>query len=116
MKVKLQSKKEIEIKDLTVDERDELLDNVVTETDGESVKIKAMHSTMTKFIRIGVKGADDKFIKSLVYQHIKFDTWIRVNSSFFHSFLKSRSISETTTSQKRVLSGSTCFLTENSQI
>ena len=50
MKVKLQSKREIEIKDLTVDERDELLDNVVTETDGESVKIKAMHSTMTKFI------------------------------------------------------------------
>ena len=67
MKVKLQSKREIEIKDLTVDERDELLDNVVTETDGESVKIKAMHSTMTKFIRIGVKGADDNFIKSLTF-------------------------------------------------
>ena len=67
MKVKLQSKREIEIKDLTVDERDELLDNVVTETDGESVKIKAMHSTMTKFIRLGVKGADEKFIKSLTF-------------------------------------------------
>ena len=67
MKVKLQSKREIEIKDLTVDERDELLDNVVTETDGESVKIKAMHSTMTNFIRLGVKGADEKFIKSLTF-------------------------------------------------
>ena len=67
MKVKLQSKKEIEIKDLTVDERDVLLDDVETETDGKSVKIKAMHSTMTKFIRMGVKGADDKFIKSLTF-------------------------------------------------
>nr|BAR34044.1 hypothetical protein [uncultured Mediterranean phage uvMED] len=65
--MKLQSKREIEIKDLTVDERDELLDNVVTETDGENIKIKAMHSTMTKFIRLGVKGADDKFIKSLTF-------------------------------------------------
>ena len=67
MKVKLQSKREIEMKELTVDERDELLDNVETETDGESVKIKAMHSTMTKFIRMGVPKADDKFIKSLTF-------------------------------------------------
>tara|TARA_R100000808_G_scaffold6966_1_gene20449 strand:+ start:1677 stop:1952 length:276 start_codon:yes stop_codon:yes gene_type:complete len=67
MKVKLQSGKEVMIKDLTVDERDELLDNVETETDGESIKIKAMHSTMTKFIRMGVAKADDKFIKSLTF-------------------------------------------------
>ena len=67
MKVKLQSGKEVMIKDLTVDERDELLDNVETETDGESIKIKAMHSTMTKFIRLGVAKADDKFIKSLTF-------------------------------------------------
>ena len=68
MKVKLQSGKEVVIKDLTVDERDELLDNVETETDGESVKIKAMHSTMTKFIRMGGPKADDKFIKSLTFE------------------------------------------------
>ena len=69
MKVKLQSGKEVVIKDLTVDERDELLDNVETETDGESVKIKAMHSTMTKFIRIGVDGdTSDDFIKSLTFK------------------------------------------------
>ena len=67
MKVKLQSGKEVLIKDLTIDERDELLDHVETETDGESVKIKAMHSTMTKFIRLGVAKADDKFIKSLTF-------------------------------------------------
>ena len=67
MKVKLESGQEIVIKDLSVDERDELLDDVETETDGESLKIKAMHSTMTKFIRLGVKKADDKFIKSLTF-------------------------------------------------
>ena len=67
MKVKLQSGQEIVIKDLSVDERDQLMDNVETETDGESLKIKAMHSTMTKFIRLGVDKADDKFIKSLTF-------------------------------------------------
>mgnify|MGYP003133623346 FL=1 len=32
MKVKLQTSREVEIKDLSVDERDQLLDNVDTET------------------------------------------------------------------------------------
>ena len=63
MKVKLQSGQEIVIKDLSVDERDELLDEVVTETDGENLKIKVMHST----IRMGVEKADEKFIKSLTF-------------------------------------------------
>ena len=67
MKVKLESGQEIVIKDLSVDERDELMDNVETESDGDSLKIKAMHSTMTKFIRLGVAKADDKFIKSLTF-------------------------------------------------
>ena len=67
MKVKLESGQEIVIKDLSVDERDELMDNVETESDGDSLKIKAMHSTMTKFIRLGVEKADDKFIKSLTF-------------------------------------------------
>mgnify|MGYP003667082038 CR=1 FL=1 len=42
MKVKLESGQEIVIKDLSVDERDELMDNVETESDGDSLKIKAM--------------------------------------------------------------------------
>lgn len=67
MKNKLQSGREVEIKDLSVDERDELLDNVETETTSNSVKIKALHSTMTKFIRMGVKGCNDKFLKSLTF-------------------------------------------------
>ena len=80
MKVKLQSGKEVLIKDLTIDERDELLDHVETETDGESVKIKAMHSTMTKFIRLGVKGdTSDKFIKSLSFKD-KSDIFTKIQS------------------------------------
>ena len=69
MKVKLQSGREVEIKNLSVDERDELLDNVDTDTSQDGVKIKALHSTMTKFIRIGVKGdTSDKFIKTLSFK------------------------------------------------
>ena len=67
MKRKLQSGREVEIKNLSVDERDELLDNVETDTSEDGVKIKALHSTMTKFISMGVKGVNDKFILSLSF-------------------------------------------------
>ncbi len=68
MKVKLESGREIELKDLSVDERDELLDSVKYDMDGDSVKVKMMHSTMTKFIRIGLKGnVTDKFLKELSF-------------------------------------------------
>ena len=68
MKVKLESGKEIELKDLSVDERDELLDSVEYDMDGDSIKVKMMHSTMTKFIRIGLKGSiTDKFLKELSF-------------------------------------------------
>ena len=69
MKVKLESGKEIKLKDLSVDERDELLDNVSWEGEGDSLKVVMMHSTMTKFISIGVDGdTSDKFIKSLTFK------------------------------------------------
>ena len=36
--------------------------------DGDNVKIKMMHSTMTKFIRVGVKGnITDKLLKELSF-------------------------------------------------
>lgn len=66
MDIKLESGKKIQLKNLSVDERDELLDSVeYDETEG-SMKMKMMHSTMTKFIRLGVKGdTSDSFIKKL---------------------------------------------------
>ena len=67
MKVKLESGREVVLNDLTVDERDELLDSVEYDNSKEGIKVKMLHSTMTKFIRLGVKNSDDKFIKSLKF-------------------------------------------------
>ena len=67
MKVKLESGREVVLNDLTVDERDELLDSVDYDNSKSGVKVKMLHSTMTKFIRLGVKKSDDKFIKSLKF-------------------------------------------------
>ena len=68
MKVKLESGKEVELKELSVDERDELLDSVEYDTNGDNIKVKMMHSTMTKFIRIGAKGKiTDEFLKGLSF-------------------------------------------------
>ena len=67
MKVKLESGREVVLNDLTVDERDELLDSVEYDNSKSGVKVKMLHSTMTKFIRLGVKNSDDKFIKSLKF-------------------------------------------------
>ena len=70
MKVKLQSGREIVIEDLSVDERDELMDSVVhnENKDGSYGSLKNPNATMTKFIRAGIKKADDKFIKSLTWE------------------------------------------------
>ena len=67
MKVKLDSGREVVFNDLTVDERDELLDSVEYDNSKKGVKIKMLHSTMTKFIRLGIKNSDDKFIKSIKF-------------------------------------------------
>ena len=65
MKVKLESGREVVFNELTVDERDELLDSVEYDSSKNGIKVKMLHSTMTKFIRVAVKGSNDKFIKSL---------------------------------------------------
>ena len=69
MEVKISNKRTVKLKDLTVDQSDELLDLVFgkIKEDGEGgFVMKAPNSTMTKFIRVGVDGdTSDKFIKSL---------------------------------------------------
>ena len=67
MKVKLDSGREVIFNELTVDERDELLDSVEYDSSKNGVKVKMLHSTMTKFIRVAIKGSNDKFIKSLTF-------------------------------------------------
>ena len=69
MKVKLGSGKEIKLKELSIDERDELLDSEAWEVEGDKHRVATMHSTMTKFIRIWIDGDTSyKFIKTLSFQ------------------------------------------------
>ena len=68
MEFKLESGKKIKLKDVSIDERDEMLDSVEYQYDekGSPTGVKMMHSTMTKWIRLGVDGdTSDKFLKSL---------------------------------------------------
>ena len=71
MEIKLESGKKIKLKDVSIDERDEMLDSVQYEldSDGNVGQIKMMHSTMTKWIRIGLEGdTSDKFLKTLTLE------------------------------------------------
>ena len=66
MKLTLKSGKSVKLKDLSVDERDELLDSIEYENVGDELKMRMMHSTMTKFVRIGLdEKVTDSFIKKL---------------------------------------------------
>lgn len=71
MEFKLKSGRKIKLKDVSIDERDEMMDAVQYEyaNDGNVAGVKMMHSTMTKWIRLGVDGdTSDKFLKTLSLQ------------------------------------------------
>ena len=68
MEIKLESGKKIKLKDVSVDDRDEMLDSVEYQYDvkGNAKGMKMMNTTMTKWIRVGVDGdTSDKFLKTL---------------------------------------------------
>ena len=68
MEFKLESGKKIKLKDVSIDERDEMLDSVEYQYDqkGNPKGMKMMNTTMTKWIRVGVDGdTSDKFLKTL---------------------------------------------------
>ncbi|QDP60704.1 MAG: hypothetical protein GOVbin1434_33 [Prokaryotic dsDNA virus sp.] len=67
MEIKLKSKKLLKVKNISIDERDSLLDSVEYQfnDDGTSRGVKMMHSTMTKWIRTCIVDSSDDFIKSL---------------------------------------------------
>ena len=70
MEIKLENGKKIKLKELTVDEKDSLLDSCefIYNDKGEYTGMKAVHSTMTKFIRVGIDGdTSDKFISALTF-------------------------------------------------
>ena len=69
-KIKLKTGREVGIKDISLDERDEMLDSVeyVYDDKGNVSGVKMMHSTITKWLRFGLNGkADDKYILGLTF-------------------------------------------------
>ena len=70
MEIKLKSGLKLKIKDVSLDERDELLDSVEYEFDdkGKVQNVKMMNTTITKWLRICLDGdTSDKFLKSLTF-------------------------------------------------
>ena len=70
-KLKLKSGREIDIKEISLDERDEMLDSVEYTYDdkGGVTGVKMMHSTITKWLRFGLNGkADDAYILGLSFE------------------------------------------------
>ena len=68
MEIKLKSGKKIKLKDVSIDERDEMLDSVEYQYDakGNPKGMKMMNSTITKWLRICIDGdTSDKFLKTL---------------------------------------------------
>ena len=71
MNIKLDSGRKLKLKDVSLDERDELLDSVEYQFDtkGKVQSVKMMNTTITKWLRIGLDGdTSDKFLKSLSFE------------------------------------------------
>lgn len=73
-KIKLKTGREINIKDITLDERDELLDSTaecenIYNPKGEIIGTKSAWKTITKWLRICLNGqATDEFILGLTLE------------------------------------------------
>ena len=67
MEIKLKGGKTLKVKNISIDERDELLDSVEYQfnNDGTTRGVKMMHSTMTKWIRMCIDKSNDDLIRSL---------------------------------------------------
>ena len=71
MKLKLDSGREVKLKDVSLDDRDAMLDKVEYQfkEDGTPNGVKMMHSTITFWLRKGLDGdTSDSFIKELSFE------------------------------------------------
>jgi hypothetical protein len=71
MDIKLKSGLKVKIKEVSLDDRDEMLDSVEYQFNkkGKASGVKMMHSTITKWLRLGLEGdTSDKFIKNLSFE------------------------------------------------
>ena len=85
MEIKLKGGKKLKVKDISIDERDELLDSVSYDysTDGSVLGVKMMHSTMTKWLRTCIDGdVSDKFLLSLSLDE-RTEAFTQMQSMFF---------------------------------
>ena len=68
MEFKTKSGKKVKLKDVSIDERDILLDSVKYDLnpDGSVGSVKMINTTITKWLRLGLDGkSDDSFLKTL---------------------------------------------------
>ena len=82
MEFKLKSGRKLKLKDVTLDERDAMLDGVEYEylESGEVKGIKTMHSTITKFLRLGLDGdTSDEFLKGFTFEE-RTETFLKIQS------------------------------------
>ncbi len=85
MEIKLKGSRTLKVKNITLDERDELLDNIKYEynEDGSIRGVSMMHSTMTKWMRTCLDGdTSDKFLTSLSLEE-KTKIFTKLQSMFF---------------------------------
>ena len=71
MNIKLETGRKLKLKDVSLDERDELLDSLEYQMDSKgNVKgVKMMNTTVTKWLRMGLDGdTSDKFLKTLTFE------------------------------------------------
>ena len=71
MNIKLETGRKLKIKDVSLDERDEMLDSVEYQIDskGNIQGVKMMNTTVTKWLRIGLDGdTSDDFLKTLTIE------------------------------------------------
>ena len=85
MEIKLKGGRTFKVKNITLDERDDLLDSVDYEynNDGSLRGVKMMHSTMTKWLRTCLDGdTSDKFLISLSLDE-KTEIFTKLQTFFF---------------------------------
>ena len=85
MEIKLKGGRTFKVKNITLDERDTLLDSVGYEynDDGSMRGVKMMHSTMTKWLRTCLDGdTSDKFLMGLALEE-KTEIFTKLQSMFF---------------------------------
>ena len=82
--IKLSNGKKVKLKELSLDDRDYLLDNTQYVMDkGEFKEVKMMHSTLTKYLRTGMDG--DTSDKALIKMSMedKIDIFKAIQEQFF---------------------------------